>query len=185
VTQAATLDDTLTVAGNTTLQSDLQVDGAANVDGTLDVTQAATLDDTLTVAGATTLNNTLDVTGVASFHSNAQFDQDVNIDGRLDVADDVYVAGRSQGLQSQIDSLSSTVDKNTRGIAMTAALSQTTVLPGMSNALDVNAATFAGETGLAITYSRRVSDNIQLNFGAATTTDLEEAVVRAGVGVQW
>jgi len=68
---------------------------------------------------------------------------------------------------------------------MAAALTHTTVLPGMDNALDVSAATFAGETGLAITYSRRVNENIQLNFGAATTTDLDESIVRAGVGVQW
>ena len=135
----------------------------------------------------------LDVVGNANFQQN------------LNVAGDVFVNGR-QGLQSQVDGNRYSIDKNarnieenrslisqnagnidqnTRGIAMAAALTHTTVLPGMDNALDVSAATFAGETGLAITYSRRVNENIQLNFGAATTTDLDESIVRAGVGVQW
>jgi hypothetical protein len=88
-------------------------------------------------------------------------------------------------LQSQIDSNKSAIDRNARGIAMVAALQHTTLLPGMSHALDVSAAHFEGETGLSINYSRRVNENWQINFGAASTTDFEESVIKGGIGVQW
>ncbi len=55
----------------------------------------------------------------------------------------------------------------------------------MSHALDVSAARFEGETGLALNYARRISDNVQINFGAASTSDFDESVIKAGVGVQW
>jgi hypothetical protein len=77
------------------------------------------------------------------------------------------------------------IDTNTRGIAMVAALQTTTVLPGMTQALDVSAAHFEGETGLAINYSRRINDNVQINFGAASTSDFDESVIKAGIGWQW
>jgi len=77
------------------------------------------------------------------------------------------------------------IESNTRGIAMVAALQTQTVLPGMTQALDLSAAHFEGETGLAINYSRRINDNVQINFGAATTSDGDESVVKAGIGWQW
>ena len=88
-------------------------------------------------------------------------------------------------LQTNIDANRRQIDRNSRGIAMVAALTHTTVLPGMTHALDVSAAHFDGETGMAISYSRRLSEGVQVNFGAASTTDFEESVVRAGVGFQW
>ena len=107
------------------------------------------------------------------------------------VGDDVYVQGRP-GLQSQIDNVQSQVnankrdiDQNRRGIAMTAALVNSTILPGMKNALDIHAAYFDAEVGLALNYSRGLSENLQVNFGAATTSDFEESVLRAGLGIQW
>jgi hypothetical protein len=77
------------------------------------------------------------------------------------------------------------IESNTRGIAMVAALQTTTVLPGMTQALDISAAHFEGETGLAINYSRRINDNVQINFGAATTSDGDESVIKGGIGWQW
>ena len=68
---------------------------------------------------------------------------------------------------------------------MVAALTHTTVLPGMTHALDISAAHFEGETGMAVSYSRRVQEGVQINFGAAATTDFDEAVVRGGIGFQW
>jgi hypothetical protein len=68
---------------------------------------------------------------------------------------------------------------------MVAALQHTTVLPGMTNAFDLSAAYFEGETGLALNFARRLSDNVQINFGAASTTDFDESVIKAGIGVQW
>ena len=88
-------------------------------------------------------------------------------------------------LQSQISKNREDIDANTRGIAMVAALQHTTVLPGMTHALDISGAHFEGETGMALNYARRINDNVQINFGAASTTDFEESVIKAGVGIQW
>ena len=116
---------------------------------------------------------------------------DLLIDG-VSVATDADVAAeviaRSEAdaaLQTQIDVNRADIDRNARGIAMVAALTHTTVLPGMTHALDISAAHFEGETGMAVSYSRRVKEGVQINFGAASTTDFEESVVRAGIGYQW
>ena len=108
------------------------------------------------------------------------------------VATENYVDAADARLQAQIDTNVRDIAKNredietnTRGIAMVAALQHTTVLPGMTNALDISAAHFEGETGMALNYARRINDNVQINFGAASTTDFEESVIKAGVGIQW
>jgi hypothetical protein len=88
-------------------------------------------------------------------------------------------------LQRQINTNREDIDRNARGIAMVAALQHTTVLPGMTQALDLSAAHFEGETGLAINYSRRINENVQINFGAASTSDFDESVIKAGIGWQW
>ena len=120
-------------------------------------------------------------------------------DDRYSVKGDVFINGNA-GVHSQldqqagresashsnrIDSNKSDIERNARGIAMVAALQHTTVLPGMNNALDVGAAHFEGETGMSLNYARRVNENVQFNFGAAATTDFEESVIKAGIGVQW
>ena len=106
----------------------------------------------------------------------------------VDAADDVVraeFAAADANLQSQISKNREDIDANTRGIAMVAALQHTTVLPGMTNALDISAAHFEGETGMALNYARRINENVQINFGAASTTDFDESVIKAGVGIQW
>ena len=89
------------------------------------------------------------------------------------------------GLQEQITRNRADIDRNARGIAMVAALQHTTVLPGMTHALDLGAAQYEGETGLALNYSRRINENVQINFGAAATSDFDESVIKAGIGLQW
>ena len=115
--------------------------------------------------------------------------------GEFAAADDVVrgeFAAADAILQGQITSNANSIannrediDRNTRGIAMVAALQHTTVLPGMTHALDVSAAHFEGETGMALNYARRINDNVQINFGAASTSDFDESVIKAGIGVQW
>ena len=122
---------------------------------------------------------------ISTTSGNINLDADVAITGDLEVAGDVLVGGRSIGLQSQINSNRLDIDRNARGIAMVAALQHTTVLPGMTHALDLGAAQYEGETGLALNYSRRINENVQINFGAAATSDFDESVIKAGLGVQW
>ena len=143
--------------------------------------------------GANTLifNDTTDTisttSGDLTLGANVEITGDLNIAGLTgDVASRIndnsnHIASNSNRIASNKEG----IEQNARGIAMVAALQHTTVLPGMTNALDVSAAHFEGETGMAINYARRINENVQINFGAASTTDFDESVIKAGVGVQW
>ena len=100
-------------------------------------------------------------------------------------AADANLQSQINNNSSRIESNQENIEQNTRGIAMVAALQHTTVLPGMTNAFDLSAAHFEGETGLALNFARRINENVQINFGAASTTDFDESVIKAGIGVQW
>ena len=88
-------------------------------------------------------------------------------------------------LQSQIDSNRNQIDSNTRGIAMVAAMTNTTIAAGMTQAIDFNIAQFDNATGFAFGYGYRVNENLQVNAAGASTTDFEEGVARMGVSYQW
>ncbi len=77
------------------------------------------------------------------------------------------------------------IDKNSRGIAMVAAMTNTTINPGMCQAVDFNMAQFDGQTGFAFGYSYKINENLQLHTAGASTTDFEEVVARLGVSYQW
>jgi hypothetical protein len=81
--------------------------------------------------------------------------------------------------------LSSRIDTNTRGIAMVAAMTNTSVAPGMKQAVDFNVANFEGETGFGLGYAYRVNENLQVQGAAASTNDMEDSVVRVGLSYQW
>jgi hypothetical protein len=132
--------------------------------------------------------------------------KDIRVANDLYVDGDIFIDG-NPGVQAQLDILNQSssanfanaiasnstaiasnkrsIEQNARGIAMVAALQHTTVLPGMSHALDVSAAHFEGETGMSLNYARRINENVQINFGAASTDDFDESVIKAGIGVQW
>jgi hypothetical protein len=128
-------------------------------------------------------------------------DGDIFIDGNLGVQAQLdilnqsssanfanAIANNSTAIANNSTAIASnklSIERNARGIAMVAALQHTTVLPGMSHALDVSAAHFEGETGMSLNYARRINENVQINFGAASTDDFDESVIKAGIGVQW
>jgi hypothetical protein len=87
--------------------------------------------------------------------------------------------------QSADYGLSKRIDKNTRGIAMVAAMTNTTIQSGMHQAVDFNMAHFEGETGFAFGYANKINENLQVHAGAASTADFEESVVRLGFSYQW
>ena len=148
--------------------------------------------DNIRIGGNTLIYN--DITDTISTTSG-----DLTLDAAVDITGDLTIAGLTGDVASRINSNSSAIannsnriesnkkdiEQNTRGIAMVAALQHTTVLPGMNNAFDLSAAHFEGETGLALNYARRINENVQVNFGAASTTDFDESVIKAGIGVQW
>ncbi len=118
-------------------------------------------------------------------------DGDIFIDGNLGVQAQLNILKQSSSANAiannstAIASNKRSIEQNARGIAMVAALQHTTVLPGMNQALDVSAAHFEGETGMSINYARRINENVQINFGAASTDDFDESVIKAGIGFQW
>ena len=81
--------------------------------------------------------------------------------------------------------LRSDIDQNTRGIAMVAAMTNTTVEAGKCHGLDFNIAQFQSETGMSFGYAHRINENLQIHAAAASTTDFDEAVGRIGLSYQW
>ena len=102
--------------------------------------------------GANTLifNDTTDTisttSGDLTLGANVEITGDLNIAGLTgDVASRIndnsnHIASNSNRIASNKEG----IEQNARGIAMVAALQHTTVLPGMTNALDVSAAHFEG-----------------------------------------
>ena len=94
----------------------------------------------------------------------------------------------NDGINNNSNSISSNKDDirtNRRGIAMVAAMTNTTVLPGNTSAVDFNLSNFDGKTGFGFGYAHAVNSCLQLKVAVASTTDFDEAVIRAGVSYQW
>jgi len=160
---------------------------ARNYMTSVDPTAPATLLD-LDIIVATDLLVNGEIVATENYVDQAELDaiaaSNAYTDAR-EVAITAAFTAADANLQRQINTNREDIDRNARGIAMVAALQHTTVLPGMTQALDVSAAHFEGETGLAINYSRRINENVQINFGAASTSDFDESVIKAGIGWQW
>jgi hypothetical protein len=109
--------------------------------------------------------------------SNEFRNADVDLGKRID-SEASARASADRNLQNDIDT-------NTRGIAMVAAMTNTTIQAGMTNAMDFNMATFEGEAGFGFGYARKINENLQIHTAVASTTDFEEAVARLGVSYQW
>jgi hypothetical protein len=106
----------------------------------------------------------------------------INQEQSIRAAEDASIRNEFRAADQKLGDRIST---NTRGIAMVAAMTNTTVQPGMKQAVDFNVAQFEGETGFAFGYSYRVNENLQIQGAGATTTDVEESVVRLGMSYQW
>ena len=72
---------------------------------------------------------------------------------------------------------------NRDGIAMAAAISHSTILPGKTQALDIAHASFEGSSAMSINYSRKVAEGIQINLSHASAGDSH--ISKVGVGFQW
>ena len=111
-----------------------------------------------------------DYTAADTLERNARIAADNSIRSDYQAAD--------RGLRSDID-------QNTRGIAMVAAMTNTTVAEGKTHGVDFNLAQFQSETGMSFGYANRINENLQIHAAAASTTDFDEAVGRIGVSYQW
>ena len=165
----------LTVSGNLALGAIADAEALMNANFQANITNAG---DILTNGGLIAGNTT------------AIGDNGVLIAGNTTAIGDngVLIAGNAGNIAANTTEIGNNrddIDRNARGIAMVAALQHTTVLPGMTQALDLSAAHYEGETGMALNYSRRVNETTQLNFGVAATSDFDESVIKGGIGWQW
>jgi hypothetical protein len=119
-----------------------------------------------------------------SLDINVTNGSDLRIDGVSVATDDDISAIRSD-YQAADRNLRSDIDTNTRGIAMVAAMTNTTIRDGMTQGVDFNISQFEGETGFAFGYAHKINENMQLHGAAASTTDFDESVGRLGVSFQW
>ena len=109
---------------------------------------------------------------------------DLLVNGVSVATDDDISAIRSD-YQAADRNLRNDIDTNTRGIAMVAAMTNTTIRDGMTQGVDFNISQFEGETGFAFGYAHKINENMQLHGAAASTTDFDESVGRLGVSFQW
>ena len=100
------------------------------------------------------------------------------------------LAGADNLLDSQIKvnagaigANSADINMNRDGIAMAAAISHSTILPGNKQALDISTAEFEGSSAISINYSRKVTQGVQINFSHASGGDSH--INKLGVGIQW
>jgi hypothetical protein len=159
---------------NVTNGSDLRVNGVS----------VATDTDVANEAAARTLADTLirnDFAAADTAERNARIAADNSIRNEFQTADDDI---RNE-FQTADRNLRNDIDTNTRGIAMVAAMTNTTIRDGMTQGVDFNISQFEGETGFAFGYARKINENVQLHGAAASTTDFEESVGRLGVSFQW
>ena len=78
---------------------------------------------------------------------------------------------------------SADIQVNRDGVAMAAAISHSTILPGMTQALDISHASFEGSSAMSINYSRKVKEGVQVNLSHASAGDSH--INKVGVGFQW
>jgi hypothetical protein len=109
---------------------------------------------------------------------------DLLVDG-VSVATDDDISAIRNDYQTADRNLRSDIDSNTRGIAMVAAMTNTTIQPGMTQGVDFNISQFESETGFAFGYAHRINENVQVHGSAASTTDFDVSVGRLGVSFQW
>jgi hypothetical protein len=119
----------------------------------------------------TLLQNNISAEALTRSNADTQLQSNINNEANQRIAGD--------------RALSSRIDTNTRGIAMVAAMTNTSVAPGMKQAVDFNVANFEGETGFGLGYAYRVNENLQVQGAAASTNDMEDSVVRVGLSYQW
>ena len=86
-------------------------------------------------------------------------------------------------LDGKISINSADIAVNRDGIAMAAAISHSTILPGKTQALDIAHASFEGSSAMSINYSRKVAEGIQINLSHASAGDSH--ISKVGVGLQW
>ena len=152
---------------------DIRVTGGSNL----------LVDNNLGVGGNLTVNGSTTTNGINN--SGARI---TNVGDGILLGDAVNVRQLNNETNARIAGdrrLDDKIDTNTRGIAMVAAMTNTTVAPDMKQAVDFNWANFEGENGFGLGYAYRVNANLQLNAAAASTTDFDESVVRLGVSYQW
>ena len=189
-TGAATLSNTLTVAGITNLAADLNINtnkftvasasGNTAIAGTLDATGATSLGNTLNVAGASTLaglsaaatsiSSTLGVVGVTTLQDAATVGGTFGVTGVATLSNNASVGGTFEvtgattlaGLTAGATSLTSTL-----AVGTNATITGTLGVTGASTLAGLTAATTSITNTLGVTGATTLSDTLTVT-GAST-----------------
>jgi hypothetical protein len=122
-----------------------------------------------------------DYTSKIDAETDARIMADDQIRGEFRAADNAI----RDEFRSADQALKRDIDMNTRGIAMVAAMTNTTVESGKTHGVDFNVAQFESSTGFSFGYANRLTESVQLHAAVASSQDFEEAVGRIGVSIQW
>jgi hypothetical protein len=175
--------------------------GEVFVDGTLITDLEITASDTVNIAAPNFTHNDVDVIDanelaaitdpmIADIATNAA---DIAINaGNIDIntadiaTNAADIATNAAGIATNAAGIATNVSDiavNRDGIAMAAAISHSTILPGMTQALDISHASFEGSSAMSINYSRKVKEGVQINLSHASAGDSH--INKVGVGFQW
>jgi hypothetical protein len=165
------------IADNATAINTVETGAGLNANGTYKVNSTGNYINTATSLASA--DNLLDI----QVKLNAD-DIDDNAD---DIADNATAIGNNATAignnATAIGNNSADININRDGIAMAAAISHSTILPGKKQALDIAHANFEGSSAMSINYSRRVAQGVQINLSHASAGDSH--INKVGVGIQW
>ena len=195
LTGALTANGGATVNGNTRLNGNLAVTGSSVFASRPTVSVATAAAPAVTVVagtapGSVAVNGAAAVAAVTAITgTNVALVSDVSTEATSRAVADNQLqtninAETTRALSAE-QGLRNSIDRNTRGIAMVAALQTPVVSAGKTQAVNFGVATFDGQTGLAGGYAYRINQSLQVNISASSTSDFKESVVRGGVNYEW
>jgi len=169
-------DSTLGVAGTTTLQNQLNVNGATSLNSTLNVSDTTTLQNQLNVSGSANLNNTLGVAGTTTLQSQ------LNVSGSTNLNNTLNVSGITT-LQNQLNVSGSTNLNNTLSVSGITTLQNQLNVVGITtlqDRLNVGGATTLSDT-LRVDGSTNLDNNLYVS-GLSTFSGITTVITDLNVG---
>jgi hypothetical protein len=127
---------------------------------------------------------TADSTSNYLTEATSLYDADRLLDNALKAESDARIQADIL-MQADIDQNTNDINRNREGIAMVAAMTHTTLLPGNDASFDFGVGYFESETAYSLNFARRVKEGVQVNLSAASTSSISDAVVRGSIGFQW
>ena len=95
------------------------------------------------------------------------------------------IVGDGGALSNRLSGFDDDIDDNTAGVALALALDSPSVAPGQNFAMSGGVGTFGGEGAIALSFTARVNQNVQLNAGIGSGFRSNTVGGRAGFVIGW